>query len=104
MDYLTPTGMRSPDRPDRSELLYRLSCPANFNFQYHFNFAISPFKLLSIAERVFVYICIIDKLLLDNLFNILKYYIYLNYYSVLLSTLQMHTGPSVIKIRGLIFN
>ena len=26
-DYLASTGIRSPDRPDRSESLYRLSCP-----------------------------------------------------------------------------
>ena len=29
-----PTGIRSPDRPDRSESLYRLSYPAHLEFVY----------------------------------------------------------------------
>ena len=29
---LTPTGIRSPDRPARSELLYRLRYPGPLNF------------------------------------------------------------------------
>jgi len=31
---LTPTGIRSPDRPARSQSLYRLSYPAHFTYAY----------------------------------------------------------------------
>jgi len=35
---LVPTGIRSPDRPARSQSLYRLSYPAHMQIQYHILF------------------------------------------------------------------
>ena len=35
MDNLAPTGFRSPDRPGRSKLLYRLSYPGSHIYMYN---------------------------------------------------------------------
>jgi hypothetical protein len=37
---LAPTGIRSPDRPARSQLLYRQSYPAHYSFLLFSSFAL----------------------------------------------------------------
>jgi len=49
-----PTGIRSPDRPARSESLYRLSYPGSYNCHNTRTFTIQVLYLVSVEFLLFI--------------------------------------------------
>jgi len=55
---LDPTGIRSPDRPARSQSLYRLRYPAHFIYVYFNNYA----KILLLSHKCFIFYNLCENL------------------------------------------
>ena len=47
-----PTGIRSPDRPARSQSLYRLSCPAHQTTVYHWQIYLHEDRLTTLKKKL----------------------------------------------------